>query len=87
MIAEAIYLLCALTSVIVAALLYRRSRSRSSPLLFWSFVGFLGLALNNVLVYVDLGLLPSIDLVISRTIAGTLGMTAMLYGLIRSSDT
>jgi hypothetical protein len=85
MIAAAVYALCALTSSIVAALLYRQSRARNSPLLFWSVIGFTGLAANNILVYVDLGMFPNVDLVLARTLAGTIGMTAMLYGLIRST--
>jgi hypothetical protein len=85
-IAEGIYLLCAITSVIAATLLFRQHRARPTPLLFWSVVGFLGLALNNALVYVDLGLFPTtIDLVVPRTAAGTAGMVALLYGLIRDS--
>src|SRR5688572_22592211 len=57
-IAEAIYLLCALTSLGAAFLLLRYFRRRRTRLLLWSAVSFAGLALNNVLVYVDLGLFP-----------------------------
>lgn len=86
MVVEAIYALCAVTSLIAAGLLFRQRRARPTPLLFWSFVGFLGLAANNVLVWMDLGLLPSNDLALPRTIAGTAAMVALLYGLIRESS-
>ena len=49
-IAEAIYLLCAATSLAAAAMLLRQYRSRPSRLLLWSCIGFAGLAVNNVLV-------------------------------------
>jgi hypothetical protein len=87
MIPKIIYALCAATSLITAVLLLRQWRRRPSPLLFWSVIGFLGLAVNNVLVYVDLGLLPTVDLALARTVAGVAGMAALLFGLIRSSGT
>jgi hypothetical protein len=79
---EAIYLLSALTSLLAAWLLLRYYLSRRTPLLLWSCIGFAGLALNNVLVYADLVLFPSLDLTLERTVAGAVGMLAMLYGLI-----
>ena len=80
--AQAIYLLCALTSLIAAVLLLRYYFARRTPLLLWSCVGFLGLATNNVLVYVDLVLIPQSDLSLVRTIAGAAGMLALVYGLV-----
>jgi hypothetical protein len=84
-IAEAIYLLSAVTSLVAAALLFRQHRRSRTPLLFWSFVGFIGLAINNVLVYIDLVLVPMVDLVLPRTVAGAAGLVALLYGLLWES--
>jgi hypothetical protein len=81
-IAEGIYLLCAGTSLLAAALLFRQYRARPSTLLFWSFVAFIGLATNNVLVFVDFGVAPNIDLALPRTLAGTLSMLALVWGLV-----
>lgn len=81
-IAEGIYLLCAGTSLIAAFLLARQYASRRTALLFWSVIGFLGLAANNVLVYVDLVLVPTVDLSVIRGLAGVVAVIAMLYGLI-----
>jgi hypothetical protein len=81
-IAEAIYLLCALTSLIAAWLLLQYFLRRRTPLLFWSFIGFLGLAANNVLVFLDLVIYPSADLSLPRTLAAAAGMLALVYGLI-----
>lgn len=79
---EAIYLLSALTSLAAAWLLLRNYLARRTPLLLWSCIGFAGLALNNVLVYADVVVFPTVDLSLARTVAGAVGMVALLYGLI-----
>jgi hypothetical protein len=81
-IAEAIYLLCAATSLVAAFLLMRQYAASRTPLLLWSFIAFLGLAANNVLVYTDLVLVPQTDLALARAIVGAAAMVALLYGLI-----
>ena len=81
-IAEAIYVLSAVTSLLAATLLLRQYRTSRTALLFWSFVGFIGLALNNVLVYVDLVVVPSTDLALARAVAGAAGLVALMYGLL-----
>lgn len=80
--AEAIYLLCAATSLVAAVMLLRQYGRRRSPLLLWSCIGFAGLALNNVLVYVDLVLFTGVDLSLPRSAAGALAMLVLVYGLI-----
>jgi hypothetical protein len=80
--AEAIYLLCAVTSLGCAALLlrgYRRSRAR---LLLWSSACFVFLALNNILLFADLVLIPSVDLSLVRSGAGLAALALLLFGLI-----
>ncbi len=79
---ELIYLLCAATSLVAAGLLLRQYRVSRSTLLLWSFVGFLGLSANNVLVYIDLVLMPSADLAVVRTFSAAAGLVALLCGLI-----
>jgi hypothetical protein len=80
--AEAIYLLCAVTSLVAAVLLLRQYQARRTPLLLWSCIGFFGLALNNMLVFVDFALLTGTDIALARAIAGVCGILALLYGLI-----
>jgi hypothetical protein len=80
--AEIIYLLCAATSLIAAVLLLRQYAARRTPLLLWSCIAFFGLVLNNVMLFIDLALLGEIDLALFRTLAGTIGMLALVYGLI-----
>lgn len=81
--AEVIYALCAATSLTAAVLLLRHYTARQTPLLLWSCIAFFGLAINNTMVFVDLGLLAqATDLALYRTIAGTIAMLALVYGLI-----
>ena len=80
--AEAIYLLCALTSLVAALLLLRQYRARRTPLLLWSCAAFFGLAANNLLVFVDFALLVGTDLALARAIAGASAMLVLLHGLI-----
>jgi Family of unknown function (DUF5985) len=83
MMAETVYILCALTSILCAGLLFRQFRSTRASLLFWSTCCFACLALTNVLLFVDLVLLPDIDLSELRHSVTFAGMGMLLYGLIR----
>lgn len=80
--AETVYALCTLTSLACAAVLLRRFRETRMPLLFWSGLCFCGLALNNVLLLVDLYVFPEIDLFVIRTGAALVGTIVLLCGLI-----
>jgi hypothetical protein len=86
MIADAIYLLCALTSLAAALLLLRHYRAVRTPLLLWSSVGFVGLAVNNVLVFIDLGLRPDTDLATARAIVSAAAMLILVAGLVWESN-
>jgi len=80
--ALAVYVLCAVTSLACAALLlrgYRRSRAR---LLLWSGLCFALFALNNVLLIIDVRVVPEHDLSILRTLPTLLGVGLLLYGLV-----
>ncbi len=77
-----IYALCALTSLLCALLLargYRRSRVR---LLLWSSLCFAGLALNNVLLFIDLRVVPDVDLSVWRSLPALAGLLVLVYGLV-----
>lgn len=81
--AEAVYLLCALTSLACAVLLLRSYRRSRMKLILWTSLGFVGLAVNNVLLFVDLVIVPaSIDLRIWRDSAALIGVGILLYGMI-----
>ena len=85
MIPETVYALCAVTSIVCAVLLLRGYRATRTRLLFWSSVCFVGLALNNVLLFVDLIVLPSIDLFVLRASMALLGLSILVYGLVWDS--
>jgi hypothetical protein len=83
MIAEVVYILCAATSFISAALLYKSYRKSHHPLLLWSSFCFAGFTLNNVMVFIDLVLFPAeISLAIPRILPALIGLTALIWGLI-----
>lgn len=83
--AEAVYLLCALTSLACAILLYRGYRRNRTPLLFWSSLCFAGLVLNNVMLFVDLVIVPEIDLRLIRSSTALVSLTLLIYGLVEES--
>ena len=80
--ATAIYILCALTSIICAALLLRGWSQTRARLLFWSGLCFAGLALNNILLIIDVAVLPQVDLEIWRTVPALAGIALLVYGLV-----
>ena len=83
--AEVVYLLCALTSTFCAFLLVRSYRGQRSRLLLWSSACFVGLALNNILLFVDLVVVPELDLSLVRTACALVAVVMMLVGLIWES--
>jgi uncharacterized protein DUF5985 len=83
--AETVYILCGLTSFICAFLLFRQYCRTRGGLLFWSMLCFICLAATNVLLFVDLVILPSIDLSVLRNTLTLAGLLMLLYGLIRES--
>lgn len=80
--ATAIYVLCALTSVACAVLLLRGYARDRVPLLLWSGLCFTGLALNNILLFIDLRVVPTTDLSVWRTLPAIVGVGFLIYGLV-----
>lgn len=58
---------------------YFRSRR---GLLLWSGLCFLGLAVSNFLLFLDLVLLPNVDLYLWRLGTAAIAMLLLMYGLI-----
>ncbi len=82
---ETVYALCAATSALCAVLLFKGYRRSYTRMLLWACLCFAGLALNNILLFVDLVVVPEVDLFMWRTSAALLGMCLLLYGLIWDS--
>jgi hypothetical protein len=81
--AEIVYILCALTSSACAFLLIRSYRENRTRLLLWSSVCFVGLALNNLLLVLDLVVIGSqFDLAIVRSVTALGAMLSLVIGLI-----
>ena len=80
--AEVVYLLCGATSVACAVLLIRKYSSTRARLLLWSSLCFVGLALNNVLLFVDLVVVPQVDLAVWRSVMALAALALLLFGLI-----
>lgn len=84
--AKAIYVVCALTSLVCAILLLRAYVQSRSALLLWSGVCFAGLTLNNVLLVVDRIVLPDVDLATPRLIVGAASLAVLVFGLVWESE-
>lgn len=85
--AEAVYILCALTSSLCALLLLRGYRATRARRLFWASLCFGFLAVNNVVLYIDLVVLPTqIDLFWYRNTSAVAGMLVLVFGLVWESS-
>jgi hypothetical protein len=83
--AAVVYFLCALTSVACAALLVRSWRRSPVRLLMWVALGFIGLAANNVILFVDRVIAKDTDLQTLRDFSGLAAVAVLLFGLIWES--
>jgi len=82
----AVYLLGSATTLVCAVLLLRGYFRSGTRLLVWSAVCFFGLAISNLLIFIDLRLFPEVDLYFWRLFTAALAMMALLYGLIWEGD-
>lgn len=82
--AEVVYLLCAVMSLICAGMLLRGFVKSRTRLLLWSALCFGFVAANNIVLFVDLALLPSINLYgpFFRNLFSATGGSLLLFGFI-----
>jgi len=80
--AESVYVLCSLTSIACWFLLMRGYRRTRVRFLFWSALCFMFLAMSNVLVFIDLIVVPDVDLAWLRSTVSLAGMGALVFGLV-----
>jgi Family of unknown function (DUF5985) len=78
----AVYSLCFLTSAACAILLARSYTRAKARLLLWSALCFLFLAANNLLVIVDMLLLPTWNFALPRLLLSLAAISVLLFGFI-----
>lgn len=84
--ATAVFVFCALTSIVCAVLLWRGWRESRARLLLWTALGFAGFAINNVMLVVDEVIVPDRDLQLTRQVSGFAAVAVLLFGLVWDVD-
>ena len=82
--ANAVYVLCALTSVACALMLWRGYRRSGARLLLWSCLCFVALAVNNLLLAIGNLFIPHwvLEQAELRVAVALAGLAMLLYGLV-----
>ena len=82
--AELVYSVSSLLSIACAIMLFRAYRATPSHLLLWSSACFGMLAINNVILFIDVIIVPEVDFngVLLRSTAGAIAGSLLLFGLI-----
>jgi hypothetical protein len=82
-----LYLLAALTSISCMVLLFRGYARNGARLLLWSALCFVGLSINNVLLFFDFVIFPTqLDLRPWRLLAALVGVLFLLYAFIWEAE-
>ena len=80
--AAAVYILGTLVTLACAFLLIRGYSRGKKKMLLWSAICFFGLSVSNFLLFLDLVVLPEVDLYTWRLASAAIAMAFLLYGLI-----
>ena len=82
-----VYLLCMTASIVCLALLIRGYLRTRSRLLLWCALCFVGLALNNLLLVIDLLVLPTgINLQPVRIACHIGALAVLIYGFVWEAE-
>jgi hypothetical protein len=82
-----LYLLALVTSLGCMALLFRAYAASGTRLLLWSALCFVGLSVNNVLLFFDLVIFPTeVDLRPYRLLSALAGLLFLLYAFIWEAE-
>lgn len=79
-------LLAALTSLTCTVLLFRAYAANGVRLLLWSALCFVCLTANNILLFLDLNVVPDMDLRAWRLGASLAGIVFLLYAFIWEAE-
>lgn len=80
-----VYILCAATSLLCAVMLFRGYRRDRVRLLFWSSLCFVGMMFENIMGYVDVVVVPDVNLAVWRKLPGLIAISMLLFGLVWDS--
>jgi hypothetical protein len=78
--ATLVNILCAMTSLACATLLWRSYRRSGTRLLLWSAFCFASMTVGNALLVADVSV--GLDLSLYRTVPHLLGVAGLVYGLV-----
>lgn len=81
-----IYILGTLVGLLCAIMLLRAYKKVMSRLLLWSGLCFLGLSVSNLLVFIDLVLIPETNLYALRLWTAALATMLLVFGLVWESE-
>jgi len=77
-----IYMLCVITSLLCTWLLARAYQRGRTRLLAWSALCFAFLAVNNLVLAVDVLLLPDLDLSMLQLLTSLAAVMVLLYAFV-----
>jgi len=78
--------LSVVTSLACMVFLLRAYLSGRNRLLLWSALCFVFLSINSMVLFVDIILLPDVDLRIPRLVTALAGILCLLYGFIWEAE-
>lgn len=80
--ATVVYLLCGVTAIGCAILLFRSWLTSRARLLLWATICFVGLALNNIVLFLDKVVVTDTSLATLRTVPACVGLVVFALGLV-----
>lgn len=84
--AEAVYILCTIASFTCAAMLFRGYLQSRVRFLLWGSLCFVGFMFNNMLLFVDVVIVPEHNLALWRNFAALVGLLMLVFGLIWDAE-
>ena len=76
------YIVTIVTTLTCAVLLLRAYFRVRNRLLLWSGLCFIGLTIDNVLVFADIVVFPALDLFTYRLASAAIAISLLLFGLV-----
>ena len=81
-----LFAIAPITSAACMLLLFRSYIASRQRILLWSSLCFVGQTVTNVTLFVDMIVLPDVDLRLIRLSAALIGMLFLIYGFITESQ-